>query len=605
MGKSNNFLLRSRQLIALFDERERRAFLPMLALMASSAILDMLAIGLLPMFLYVLQKPESIRGSAWATSKFPFLGQCTEVQVILGAAALVIGAFSIKNAFGWFVLSRQYDLMHKKMHDLSVKLYAKYLRSPYVFHLERNSSILFRNVMNECSTVVSMVLLPVSLLIIDVLTTIFLCALLTYKQPILMLGAVSFFGSISYAFYRYIRNRAHKLGETHQAHARVAAMWVNQGFGGVKELRVVNRMQYFTDAFGSNWRVSTTAQSKYHLLNQMPRFFNEVTAISAMLLLAVTLLSWGVEKESVVVTLTLFGAATFRLIPTFSRMVSSLSSIRFAFPSVETVCRDLAEDGAPSLEESVEAGKTDLLSFDQISFDRVDFSYPGAKRKALDSVSFTIPRGSIVGVVGSSGAGKTTLADVALGLLKPDSGRVLAGAVDIYRQKNRWQGLVGYIPQSIFLLDDSIRRNVAFGVHDEHIDEEAVNSAIRAAQLEGFVANLPNGLATEVGERGVRLSGGQRQRIGIARALYHDPKFLILDEATSALDNQTELDVSTAVRSIAGGITILIIAHRMTTVRNCDCLYFMREGRIVHFGTFESLMETAPDFKRLVEAGDS
>jgi ATP-binding cassette, subfamily B, bacterial PglK len=317
----------------------------------------------------------------------------------------------------------------------------------------------------------------------------------------------------------------------------------------------------------------------------------ELLAVIGFAMLVVVMLQLGRQLDTLIPILGLFAAAAFRLLPSVNRILNGVQSVQFALPTIDIIDREVRQ-----LEDTPVPQRGALLMPFQkeLMLSNVSFQYSGADGPALTDVSLTIPPGCSVGFVGSSGAGKSTLVDLILGLLTPGSGRITVDGVDIQSNIRGWQDQIGYVPQVIYLTDDTLRRNVAFGLNDEEIDEQAVLRAIRAAQLEDFVAGLSQGLETEVGERGVRLSGGQRQRIGIARALYHNPPVLVLDEATSSLDLATEQGVMAAVNALHGEKTVLIVAHRISTVSQCDWLYKLERGKIVQEGTFESVTAGYP-----------
>jgi ABC-type multidrug transport system fused ATPase/permease subunit len=321
-------------------------------------------------------------------------------------------------------------------------------------------------------------------------------------------------------------------------------------------------------------------------LQQLPRLWLELLAIAGLAILVISMLAQGRALEALLPTLGLFAAAAFRLMPSVNRVLTSVSSLRYALPVIHTVHAEL-ELTAP---EATKARVAIMAFREELKVQNIAYAYPGAHDAALKEISLFVRCGESVGIIGGSGAGKSTLVDILLGLLTPDSGEVRVDGQDIQHALRGWQDQIGYVPQSIFLTDDTLIRNVAFGLPSRQIDTAAVWRAIRAAQLEEFVQTLPQGLDTMVGERGVRLSGGQRQRIGIARALYHDPAMLVLDEATSSLDTATERGVMQAVRALHGAKTTLIVAHRLSTVQHCDRLYRLEHGRVVQEGTPETML---------------
>jgi ATP-binding cassette subfamily C protein len=335
--------------------------------------------------------------------------------------------------------------------------------------------------------------------------------------------------------------------------------------------------------------------------SDLPRLLIEGLVMGSVLLVVGFMLLLKQDMQTLIPTLGLFAMAAVRLMPSMNRILSGLTSARYYSASVNNIYHDLKElENVPSSPN--ERVVSESFSFNQsIKLENISFRYHGAEKDSLKDVSLTILKGQSIAFVGPSGAGKTTIVDALLGLLEPGSGRVLVDGVNINTNLAGWQQKIGYIPQPIYLSDDTIKRNVAFGVEDDKIDDEQVWTALRAAQLEDFIVSLPDKLDTLVGEHGVRISGGQRQRIGIARALYHNPEILVLDEATAALDNETESEVTKAIEALSGTKTIIAIAHRLTTVRNFDCLFFMKDGKIVDAANFENLLQNNIDFQKMAK----
>jgi ATP-binding cassette, subfamily B, bacterial PglK len=399
------------------------------------------------------------------------------------------------------------------------------------------------------------------------------------------LGAVvvaAVFGLPSWLYHRLTDARLMRWGNARQRNERLRMQVLQQGLGGVKELLLLGRERDCIAQYERHDAGCAGAISHHQLLQQLPRLGLEFLAVCALAALVLVILAGGHPVESLLPVLGLFAAAAFRLLPSANRVINALQSIRYSLPAIRVVHDEVALSRATLRPAATPAGE--VRFHDALSLERVSFSYPGAPVAALHEIDMRIPFGSCVGFIGGSGAGKSTLLDVILGLQAPTSGVVRADGTDIRQNLRSWQALIGYVPQSIFLTDDTLRRNVAFGLADEEIDDKAVRRAVSAAQLEEFIATLPAGLETTVGERGVRLSGGQLQRIGIARALYHDPQVLVLDEATSALDTTTERGVMAAVGALRGHKTLIIVAHRFSTVENCDWLYRLEAGRLIEAG---------------------
>jgi ABC-type multidrug transport system fused ATPase/permease subunit len=365
---------------------------------------------------------------------------------------------------------------------------------------------------------------------------------------------------------------------------------LQQGFGGVKDVKIFGREDYFVTEYSDHLTKNAAVLRRFSVLQMLPRTGLEILTIFGLAVLVSTMVVSGQELADVLPVLGLFGAAAFRLVPAVSRMVAMVQTITVNRPVVRELFRDLGLDAPNTAIRQSHGGFQS-----EIAIDNLFFAYQNAPSSALQDVSIRVKRGEAVGLVGPSGSGKSTLVDVLLGLLKPTAGGVAVDGIDISQRLRWWQDQIGYVPQSIFLTDDTLRRNVAFGLPKNEIDDEAVRSAIRAAQLEEFIESLPLGLETVVGERGVRLSGGQRQRIGIARALYHNPEVLVLDEATSSLDMETEHGVMQAVQALQGDKTVIIVAHRLSTVEYCDRLYRLENARVVDEGTFGEVMNRSRD----------
>lgn len=540
-------------------------------------VLETLGIGLvLPALALMTQSDLAIRYPSVAPL-IRLLGSPNHERLVVIGMFTLVGTYAIKTLFLAFLSLMQMRFVYGVQADLSQRLFTNYLHQPYTFHLQRNSAQLIRNAITETTLFTNTGLIGTLFFLTEGLVLLGISILLIAVEPLGALLVVSTLGAAAWAFNHATRDRILTWGIARQVHEGMRIQYLQEALGGIKEVLLLGRERDFMDRYGMHNAGNARVGERQATLQQMPRLGLELLAVSGLAALVVIMIWRGRPLEALLPTLGLFAAAAFRLIPSTNRAINSLQQIRFALPVIDILHREIRS--LPDMPPVVQGEAIRLQA--SLVLDDVHFSYPAAESPALRGVSLTVPRGSSVGFVGTTGAGKSTLVDIILGLLSPGSGTVRVDGVDIGTNRRGWQDQIGYVPQSIFLTDDTLRRNVAFGLPQAAIDDDAVWRAVRAAQLEQFVKELPKGLDTMVGERGARLSGGQRQRLGIARALYHNPSALILDEATSSLDTETERDVMEAVRALQGDKTLIIVAHRLSTVEHCDRIFRIDGGRVV------------------------
>ncbi len=555
---------------------QRRGAAVLMVLMFVGMLLETLGIGLvIPALALVTNSDIVTKYSAFAPW-LEKLGNPSQEQLVVGGMLVLVGVAVVKALFLAFLAWSQMRFVYDLEDNFSQRLFDGYLRQPYVFHLQRNSAHLIHNATNQVSGFASVVQQGL-ILATEGLVLLGIAALLLMVEPIGALVVICAFGLPGLGFHRLTRSHILRWGVAAQHHSAMRIQHLQQGLGGAKDIKLLGREAEFFSQYRTHSTGVARIGQRQHTLVALPRLWLELLAVIGLVALVLVMIWQGKPAGAVVPTVGMFAAAAFRLMPSVSRALVAVQTVRYALPAVENLYKEFRllnpDDAAP---------RGQPTPFKRaLTLENVSYRYPAAEQLALNEVSLSIPRGASIGIIGGSGAGKSTLVDIILGLLTPVSGAVKIDGVDIQPNPRGWQDQLGYVPQSIYLSDDTLRRNVAFGLPSEQIDEAAVQRAIGAAQLEQFVKELPQGLDTVVGERGVRLSGGQRQRIGIARALYHNPPVLVLDEATSSLDIDTERGIMDAVRAMRGDKTLIIVAHRLSTVEHCDRLFLLERGSVV------------------------
>ena len=563
----------------LLTPDQHRAAIVLLGFMLIGMVLETLGIGLVIPALALLTQSDLSTRFPQLTSWLAYLGHPSREQLAVYGMLTLVAVYTVKALFLAFLTWRQMKFVYGVQASLSLRLFTGYLRQPYAFHLQRNSAQLISTATSEVGGA-TFVVLQCVLSLAEILVLLGISALMLVVEPLGTVLVVSLLGLASWGFHQLTRERVLRWGEARMLHDGLRIQHLQHGLGGAKDVKLLGREKDFLAQYQVHNIGSARFAGRQATLQTLPRLWMELLAVAGLAALVSTMIGQGKPLEAVLPTLGLFAAAAFRLMPSVIRILGAAQNTRYHLPVINVLYDELR-----LLQEARDAQREQLLPFNHtLTLEQVSFHYMSAKTLVVREVSMSISRGASVGFIGSSGSGKSTLVDIILGLLTPDSGGVKVDGVDIQTNLRGWQNQIGYVPQSIFLTDDTLRRNIAFGLPGDQIDEAAVWRAIRAAQLEQFVGDLPDGLDTLVGERGIRLSGGQRQRIGIARALYHDPAVLVLDEATSSLDTDTERGVMNAVLALQGEKTVLIVAHRLSTVEHCDYLFRFEKGRIADEG---------------------
>jgi ABC-type multidrug transport system fused ATPase/permease subunit len=587
MGKKNSGIPGSdevhayRLVFQLLNQREKRRLLFILLLMVVGSVFEVLSLGMVVPIVGLLTKPDYVESVPFV--KYIF-GDVSQEAFALIAMLIMLTVFVFKTVFLVWKVWVQRGYSNEVTTRISRDLYAKYLRQPYAYFLAQNSSTLIRNSQNS-NALMDGVIDPLLLVTSEVMVSGGLLLLLIWIEPIGTLATLCIFGMGAWGFRQTTSKRIRRWGEADNFHKGQLIQQLQQGFGGIKDVKMHRREGYFITRYNDHLIGSASVSRRFSVASASPKFGLELLTIVCLALLVSVMVTIGNGLSGVLPVLGLFGAASFRILPAINQVIGNFQLINRSRPVLTYLSHDLALET-----EQADVVKRDGIEFSKLEICDLKFTYAGTQSDALAGVSVLIERGEAVGFIGQSGSGKSTLIDVLLGFLTTQAGSVLVNGTNIESSLQWWRSRVGYVPQSIFLTDETLRRNVAFGLPEEEIDENAVSAALRSAQLEDFVSSLPEGMNTMVGERGVRLSGGQRQRIGIARALYNNPEVLVLDEATSSLDTETEHGVMQAVQALQGDKTVIIVAHRLSTVEYCDRLYRLDAGRIVDEGTFDEVM---------------
>jgi HlyD family secretion protein len=486
--------------------------------------------------------------------------------------------------------------------ELSSRLYRHYMHQPWLFHASGSSSQLTNQIAQECGRITNGIINPLMQMNARIVMAALMAVAIFIFNPAVAITGLVIFAVAYMAMYRIVRQRLIRNGGTITSAQRMRFKLMGEGFGGIKDALLLGRQQVFTDRFDQASIRFADAQGKNQVMSQVPRFVMELVAFGSVIFLILYLLAaHDGNLGTILPLLSVYALAGFKLLPAFQQIYSSISGIRGNLTAFEGLRNDLRASATATLQlASSENSGEHLTPRESIELKNVQFTYPGKAEPALRDLTINIGVNQVIGLVGASGSGKSTAIDILLGLIQPENGELLIDGEPITKQQLRaWQNSLGFVPQSIFLADSSIRENIAFGLPPELVDEEKVQRGATMAHLDELLAELPDGLNTRVGERGVQLSGGQRQRIGIARALYHDADVLILDEATSALDGITEKLIMDAIHDFSGKKTIIMIAHRLTTVKQCDNIFMLSQGKVVDSGTFDELATRNQVFQRM------
>ena len=566
----------------VLDRRQKTNLSVLLVIILIGAFVELLGVSAIMPLIDVAMEPGTI-GEKWY---FVLISRNTGItdanQMIVLLAFVLIAIYILKNIYVTMMYSLQYRFIFNNQQRLSVRMMKSYMQQDYLFHVSRNVAEFQRNIVNDVNGFYTVTLNALQFLA-EFSVSVVLVAFLLVQDWVSTLAVASLLFLFMGFFTIFFRKVLVRIGEESRLANVSVTKWLLQAFSGVKEIKVANKERFFIANYDRSYRDCARIQRQQSMLTYLPKPVMETVCIcSLMIAMIIKIVVVKSDITSFVTTLSVFAVAAFRMLPSFNKITGYISGMMFNKPSIDAVYNDLREIEQLMARRTADHEDTVKVKLGTaIRLDRVSFRYPKAEKWILKNASLEISKNTSVALIGASGAGKTTAADLILGILEPQEGAVMIDGTDIRKCMTSWHEDVGYIPQTIYLMDDSIRANIAFGIPEAEIDDAAVGKALQEAQLDRFVHALPEGADTVIGDRGVKLSGGQRQRIGIARALYRKPSVLILDEATSALDNETEKEVMEAIDGLHGTRTLIVIAHRLSTIKKCDRIYEVENGVFV------------------------
>lgn len=574
--KKLNYILSSKQ--------KKKSFCVLIIIITSS-VFELLGITAVLPFIQAVLSPDKLMENKAIVKIAGRLGIETSTGLLVLMGVFLILIYLFKNVYMVFSIYAQYDFSTRIQKELSIKMLNSYMSRPYEYFLDVNSAEILRGCTNDIGSVY-LIMSYFFTLISEILTVIMIGAFLIYTDPMIAFGIIILLfvmlGGIVTVFKPYVKKAGRKNVEALSQKNRT----IYQAITGIKEISVMQRKKYFIMEYADISETVRKLQRRYECISNSPDRIIEGICVSGLIGIVCIRLALESNMLEFVPELSVFAMAAFKVLPSIGKITNRITSIIFNQPALENVYKNMIEVEEYEKQKEkyiIENGYLNgKSSFEKsISINHVQWQYNNQRNPVLIDMGLKINKGEAVALIGSSGAGKTTLADIILGLLKPRKGTIEMDGIDIYTMQEEWAHIIGYVPQNVFLIDDTVRNNIAFGVDKDNIDDNLVWSALEQAQIKKFIKSLPKGLDTEVGERGIKFSGGQKQRIAIARALYSKPEVLVLDEATAALDNETENAVMESIEMLQGKITLIIVAHRLTTIKNCDVIYEIKDGKAV------------------------
>lgn len=592
-----------KQLFALLTDKQLKQFYILQVLVVIMAFTELLGIASIAPFMALVGDISILETNGIFAQLYQMSGLNNPMDFLFYTGVIVLVMLTFSTVVSMFTTWRLSIFGARIGTEIADRLYTYYMQQSWQFHASGSSAQLTKQVSTEAARISSQIVQPLMTMNAKIVLALFISISIVIYDPVIAILGLFIFSLAYFLLYRLVRQKLESNGQELSEVSTQRFRLMNEGFGGIKDVLLLNRSHDFITRFHDSGKVFARAQGTNIAISQVPRYFIELIAFGAMISLVLVLIKvHSGNLGEVLPVLAVYALAAFKLLPALQQIYSSLSQIKGNTAAFEAIREDLEQsfDSQKTSNDTAVSTSVDLKK--GIKLSDITFSYPGKERAAVNGVTITIPVNSVIGLVGSSGSGKSTLIDLLLGLLTPQQGSIYVDNICITADNKRaWQDLLGFVPQSIFLSEGSVAENIAFGIPAKDISLEQVNKALNLANLTELVEQLPEGINTKVGERGVQLSGGQRQRIGIARALYHEAEVLVFDEATSALDGITEKTVMDAIHEFSGQKTIIMIAHRLKTVEKCDLIYFMEQGKIIDCGTYQELVERNVKFKEMAQ----
>lgn len=589
-----------RELIALMSPEQRKTFLFLQFFVVLMAIAEVVGIASIGPFMALVGNIDLVQTNAVVNKVYVQSGASSPIEFLFFIGVMVLVFLAISALLSVITVWKLSYFAARTGAEIGDALYGYYLRRDFLFHSTTTSAQLTKQIATEATRITDHILQPLVQINARIIAALFVSVAIFFYSPVISLvGLLVFLVTYCLLFFA-VRGRLARNGKLISKVSKERFTLMNEGFGAIKDVQLLGREDSFIHKFRESGKVFAGAYGSSNGLYNMPRYLMEFVIYSGMVGLILILLKlYEGELSAILPVLAVFGLAAFKLLPSFQQIYSGVAQVKSNVSAFDSVKKDLAR--ARSAAAAASAGRADdLLLTGHVELRSVGFQYPNKPTAALNDISLAFPLKSVIGIVGPSGSGKSTLVDVLLGLISPDKGELRVGGKLVNSENIRsWQDQLGYVPQSIFLTEGSIVENVAFGIAADVVDMAKVENAIRLAHLDEWVKGLPEGFATKIGERGVQISGGQRQRLGIARALYNDAEFLFFDEATSALDGVTEKMIMEAIEDFGRKKTIVMIAHRLNTVKNCDMIFMIEQGRVVDQGTYDHLFEHNAYFNKM------